>query len=325
MPALTGKQVAKLPSESMKVKDMEVTGPKVKNYLRKFIIEPGKKVQLRKFDSGWVQQEKLKKMSEGKAQELLEEMLEKDRASLAETQELLAATHQHGILILVQGMDTAGKDGTIRHVMSGVNPQGCNVHSFKVPSSEDHAHDFLWRYCKVLPERGMIEIFNRSYYEDVLVVRVHPERMEVLPKKIGPDAKGFWEGRYKDINSFEKHLVRNGTVILKFFLHISKDEQKRRLLDRLDHKEKYWKFSPEDLAERQFWDQYTKAYEEMLSATSTDYAPWFIVPADYKWAARTFVAEVVTSAVRGLNLSYPKVPDDQVVQLVEARKKLEAE
>jgi len=309
----------------MKVKDMEVTGPKVKNYLKKFIVEPGKKVQLRKFDSGWVQQEKLKKMSGGKAQELLEEMLEKDRASLAEAQELLAASQQHGILILLQGMDTAGKDGTIRHVMSGVNPQGCNVHSFRVPSSEDHAHDFLWRYYKVLPERGMIDIFNRSYYEDVLVVRVHPERMEVLPKKIGPDAKGFWQGRYKDINSFEKHLVRNGTVILKFFLHISKDEQKRRLLDRLDHKEKYWKFSTADLAERQFWDQYTNVYEEMLSATSTDYAPWFIVPADYKWAARTFVAEVVTSAISGLNLSSPKTSAEQLKQILAAKKELETE
>ena len=307
------------------VKDMEVTGPKVKEYLRKFIVGPGKKVQLRKFDSGWVPQEKLKKMSEDKAQERQEELLEKDRASLAEAQELLAASHQHGILIVLQGMDTAGKDGTIRHVMSGVNPQGCNVHSFRVPSSEDHAHDFLWRYYKVLPERGMIDIFNRSYYEDVLVVRVHPERMEALPKKIGPDAKGFWQGRYKDINSFEKHLVRNGTVILKFFLHISNDEQKRRLLDRLEHKEKYWKFSAADLAERQFWDRYTKVYEEMLSATSTDYAPWFIVPADHKWVARTFVAEVITSAIGGLDLSGPKISAEQLNQIMAAKKELETE
>ena len=304
---------------------MEIKGPKVKDYVKKFKVEPGKKVQLKKYDAGWVQNETLEKMSEDKAQKLLEKMLKKDRDSLAEAQALLAASHEKGILIVLQGMDTAGKDGTIRHVMSGVNPQGCEVHGFKVPSAEEHAHDFLWRYYKVLPERGMIGIFNRSYYEDVLVVRVHSERMETLPKKLGPDVEGFWEARYKDINAFEKHLARNGTLILKFFLHISKDEQKRRLLDRLDHKEKYWKFSTADLAERQFWDQYVEAYEEMLSATSTYYAPWFIVPADAKFMARTFVAEVITSAISGLNLSYPKVSDEQVKQLMAAKENLEAE
>jgi len=304
---------------------MEIKGPKVKDYVKKFMVEPQKKVQLKKYDSGWVQDKTLKNMGEDKAQELLLEMLEKDRASLAEAQELLAASHEKGILIVLQGMDTAGKDGTIRHVMAGVNPQGCEVHGFKVPSAEEHAHDFLWRYYKVLPERGTIGIFNRSYYEDVLVVRVHPERMEALPEKLGPDAKGFWEGRYKDINAFEKHLARNGTVVLKFFLHISKDEQKNRLLDRLKNKDKYWKFSTADLAEREFWDQYVESYEEMLSATSTDYAPWFIVPADYKWVARTFVAEVIISAIDGLKLSYPKVSDEQIKQLMAAKKKLEAE
>ena len=304
---------------------MEIKGPKVKDYVKKFMVEPQKKVQLKKYDSGWVQDKTLKNMGEDKAQALLLEMLEKDRASLAEAQELLAASHENGILIVLQGMDTAGKDGTIRHVMAGVNPQECEVHGFKVPSAEEHAHDFLWRYYKVLPERGTIGIFNRSYYEDVLVVRVHPERMEALPEKLGPDAKGFWEGRYKDINAFEKHLARNGTVVLKFFLHISKDEQKNRLLDRLKNKDKYWKFSTADLAEREFWDQYVESYEEMLSATSTDYAPWFIVPADYKWVARTFVAEVIISAIDGLKLSYPKVSDEQIKQLMAAKKKLEAE
>ena len=297
----------------------------MKDYIRKFTVVPEKKVQLKKYNAGWVQNATLKKMNEDTAQELLEKTLEKDRASLAEAQELLAASHEQGILIVLEGMDTAGKDGTIRHVMSGVNPQGCDVHGFKVPSAEDHSHDFLWRYYKVLPERGMIGIFNRSYYEDVLVVRVHPERMEALPEKLGPDAKGFWEGRYKDINAFEKHLVRNGTVVLKFFLHISKDEQKNRLLDRLKNKDKYWKFSTADLAEREFWDQYVESYEEMLSATSTDYAPWFIVPADYKWMARTFVAEVIISAIDGLKISYPKVSDEQIKQLMAAKKKLEAE
>lgn len=304
---------------------MEIRRPKVKKYIKKFIVEPDKKVHLKNYDSGWVQNETLKKMDEASAQHLLLGMLEKDRASLAEAQELLAASHQYGILIVLQGMDTAGKDGTIRHVMSGVNPQGCEVHGFKVPSAEEHAHDFLWRYYKVLPERGVIGIFNRSYYEDVLVVRVHPERMEELPKEIGPGSGGFWNARYKDINAFEKHLVQNGTIILKFFLHISKDEQKRRLLARLDDKEKYWKFSTADLAERQFWDNYVEAYEEMLAATSTDYAPWFIVPADYKWMARTFVAEVITSAISSLTLSYPNVSDEQIKTLMEAKQKLEAE
>ena len=234
---------------------MELIEPKVKDYLRKFRVEPGKKVHLKRYDTGWVQHEMLKTMSEERAKGLLEEMLEKDRAALAEAQELLAASREYGMLIVLQGMDTAGKDGTIRHVMSGVNPQGCSVHSFKVPSPEDHAHDFLWRYSRVLPERGMIGIFNRSYYEDVLVVRVHPERVETLPGKLGPGSDGFWTARFKDINAFEKHLVRNGTVILKFFLNISKDEQKRRLLDRLSNREKYWKFSVADLAERRCWDQ----------------------------------------------------------------------
>lgn len=308
---------------------MEIKGPKlepkVRKHLWKFRVEPGTKVRLKKFDSGWVQNKMLENLHEKTARDIFEKILEQDRVLLAETQELLATSHEKAVLIVLQGMDTAGKDGTIRHVMSGVNPQRCAVHDFKVPSCEDHAHDFLWRYYRVLPERGMMGIFNRSYYEDVLVVRVHPERMEALPHKIGPNAKGFWEGRYKDINAFEKHLSRNGTLILKFFLHISKDEQKRRLLDRLDNKEKYWKFSTADLAEREYWDQYMKTYEEMLSETSTDYAPWFIVPADAKWMARTFVASVITSAIRGLDLSYPKVSSDQIEQLMAAKKKLEDE
>ena len=304
---------------------MDIKGPQLKKYLNKFVVEPEKKVRLKNYDPGWAQNDTLKQMSEDAAQGLLEKMLVKDRAQLDEVQALLAASHQHSVLIVLQGMDTAGKDGTIRHVMSGVNPQGCEVHGFKVPSAEEHAHDFLWRYYKVLPERGMIGIFNRSYYEDVLVVRVHPERMEELPKKLGPDSGGFWSGRYKDINAFEKHLVQNGTIILKFFLHISKDEQKRRLLARLEDKEKYWKFSTADLAEREYWNKYVGAYEEMLSATSTEYAPWFIVPADYKWVARTLVAEVITSTISGLKLSYPKVSDEQVKALMDAKQKLEAE
>ncbi|MGA2698110.1 MAG: polyphosphate kinase 2 family protein [Methanoregula sp.] len=302
---------------------MDIKGPTVRKYLKKFIVGQEKKIRLKNFETGWVQHESFRDKPEGGGDDILKEVLEKDQRSLFAAQELLAASHQYGILIVLQGMDTAGKDGTIRHVMSGVNPQGCDVHSFKVPGPEDHAHDFLWRYEKVLPERGMIGIFNRSYYEDVLVVHVHPDRMEELPETIGPDAEGFWDGRYKDINAFEKHLVRNGTVILKFFLHISKDEQKKRLLDRLEHKEKYWKFSVSDIAERQYWDEYQVAYEEMLAATSTKYAPWFVVPADHKWMARTVVAEAITSAIEGLNLSYPTFSDEQIKHLTDAKKELE--
>jgi len=304
---------------------MEIKGPDTKEYLRPFMVRTTKKVQLKKYKTGWAHNDFLKNLGEDKAKGLLTQMLEKDRAALAEAQELLAASKQYGLLIILQGMDTSGKDGTIRHVMSGVNPQGCAVHSFKVPSSEEHAHNFLWRYSRVLPERGMIGIFNRSYYEDVLVIRVHPERMEMLPKKIGPDNEGFWDARYKDINAFEKHLVRNGTVVLKFFLHISKDEQKQRILNRLDHPEKCWKFSADDLAERQYWNKYIRAYEAMISATSTDYAPWFIVPADYKWVARTFVAEAITAAIGGLRLEYPRLSTDQQRQLNDARRELELE
>lgn len=304
---------------------MELKGPATKEFLEKSIIRKKKKINLDDFDTGWAQNETMKNLGEEQSKNLLAQILEKDRAALSESQDLLWSSRANSVLIVLQGMDTAGKDGTIRHVMSGVNPQGCSVHGFKVPSAEEHAHDFLWRYQKVLPERGMIGIFNRSYFEDVLVVRVHPTILSDLPKEYGPDSKDFWDGRYHDINEFEKHLVRNGTVILKFFLHLSKNEQKKRLLDRLEHKDKYWKFSTADLAERQFWPDYIKAYEEMIESTSTEYAPWFIVPADYKWVARTFVAECVVTAIQGLHLSYPKVSDDQVKILMDAKKKLEAE
>ena len=304
---------------------MKLKGPKVKDYIGKCMIEPGKKVHLRNYKTGWALNERMKKLGEEKSKDLLEEMLKEDRETLTDVQNLLWASRTHAVLIILQGMDTAGKDGTIRHVMSGVNPQGCSVHGFKVPSEEEHAHDFLWRYAKVLPERGELAIFNRSYYEDVLVVKVHPEIISDLPRSYGTDADGFWTGRYRDINAFEKHLVRNGTRILKFFLHISKDEQKKRLLDRLEDETKYWKFSASDLEERKFWDMYTRAYEEMLQATSTEYAPWLVVPGDYKWVARSMVAETIATAISGLKLSYPTVSDDDLKDLMEAKKKLLAE
>lgn len=305
--------------------NMELKGPKIKDYIEKFTVKPGKKVNLSDYETGWVQNEKMKELGEERSKDLLVEMLERDRTALAAVQDVLWSSREYAVLIVLQGMDTAGKDGTIRHVMSGVNPQGCSVHGFKVPSAEEHNHDFLWRYSKVLPQRGEIGIFNRSYYEDVLVTKVHPNILSDLPKKIGTENDGFWEGRYKDINAFEKHLVRNGTLILKFFLHISKEEQKRRLLDRLENKDKYWKFSVADLAEREFWNDYTRAYEDMLEATSTDIAPWFVIPGDFKWVARTAVAEAIVTAIKGLKLSYPTVSDEEVKRLMAAKKKLENE
>lgn len=304
---------------------MDVTGPKIKKYQKPFIAGPDKKIKLSKFSTDRVDHRALKGKSETEVKQLLKKQLEADRQDLSSAQELLAASHEYAILIILQGMDTSGKDGTIRHVMAGVNPQGCTVYSFKVPSPEEHLHDFLWRYSKTLPVRGMIGIFNRSYYEDVLVVRVHPDRMEELPEKIGPDNKRFWDGRYQDINTFERHLVRNGTIVLKFFLHISKDEQKRRLLDRLNNQKKYWKFSFSDIAERNYWDRYQEVYEEMLSKTSTEYAPWFVVPADNKEIARTFVADAITEAIQGLDLSYPTFSVDQIRHFHDAKLALERE
>jgi PPK2 family polyphosphate:nucleotide phosphotransferase len=220
-------------------------------------------------------------------------------------------------------MDAAGKDGTIKHVMSGVNPQGCQVFSFKKPSSEELSHDFLWRCVRCLPERGRIGIFNRSYYEEVLVVKVHPELLDQQRLPPGKRGKSFWEARYEAINAFEQHLAHEGTVILKFFLNVSKKEQKRRFLERLDRPEKNWKFSASDMAERAYWSDYHDAYEDALGATSTEWAPWYVVPADHKWVTRTVVADVLTSAIKGLDLRYPEVTDEQRRALAEARRKLE--
>ncbi|MFA6034344.1 MAG: polyphosphate kinase 2 family protein [Myxococcota bacterium] len=305
---------------------MKIGRPKVSKLCQSFIVEPERSIKLKDRKTGWAQSGKLKKIGETKVREKALEVLEADKQKLAEAQELLYADRRFAMLIVLQGMDTAGKDGTIRHVMSGVNPQGCSVSGFKVPTATEHSHDFLWRYYNVLPARGTIGIFNRSYYEDVLVVKVHPQNLELLPKKLDKvSEEDFWEWRYNDIRNMEKHLARNGTVILKFFLHISKKEQKKRLLSRLEDKEKYWKFSVNDLAERGFWDDYVKAYEEMLPATSTDYAPWFIVPADDKWAARTIVANAICSAIEGLGVKHPEVSADEIKRLMEAKKKLESE
>jgi PPK2 family polyphosphate:nucleotide phosphotransferase len=242
--------------------------------------------------------------------------------ALAELQDVLYANRQWSLLLIFQAMDAAGKDGAIKHVMSGVNPQGCQVASFKAPSSEDLDHDYLWRCQKHLPERGRIGIFNRSYYEEVLVVRVHPEILENqrLPQALV--GKDVWEERYQDIRAFERHLSRNGTLIRKFFLHVSKDEQKRRFLARLEDSAKNWKFSPADMKERGFWDAYAESYQNMIRETSSKESPWYVVPADNKWYTRIIVAAAVIDALASLDLRYPEVSQKTLEKLAAAKQQL---
>ncbi|HUL38848.1 MAG TPA: polyphosphate kinase 2 family protein [Methanomassiliicoccales archaeon] len=296
-----------------------------KKLIRRLKVEEGENVDLDEYDTGWAQNAELRTAGEEAVKDRAAQILEENRQHLASAQELLWASGMYSVLIILQGLDAAGKDGTIRHVMSGVNPQGCRVQSFKVPTSEEIGHDFLWRYSRVLPSKGEIGIFNRSYYEDVLVVRVHPEILDSQKLPTTKRNDKFWEARYRDINAFEKHLHQNGTLILKFFLHTSKGEQKKRLLERLENEDKYWKFSAADLKERGFWDDYIKAYEIMLSKTSTKYAPWYVVPADYKWAARALIADIITTRIQALDLHYPNVSEEQLESIKEAREQLKNE
>jgi PPK2 family polyphosphate:nucleotide phosphotransferase len=286
-----------------------------------FRVPAGKKVRLKDYNPGWKQSDEFEELGKDEVKERAKQQLAENLAALEEAQGLLYADDRYSVLVVLQAMDAAGKDGTIKHVMSGLNPQGCQVYSFKKPSAEEMDHNFLWRYTRCLPERGRIGIFNRSYYEDVLVVKVHPELLgRQLPRdKVG---KKFWEARYEDINALEQHLVRNGTIVLKFFLNVSKDTQKKRFQERLDRPEKNWKFSPSDLAERAYWDDYQAAYEDALGATSTEWAPWYVVPADHKWVTRAVVADVLTAAIRKLGLTYPDVTEEQKKLLAEARAKL---
>jgi PPK2 family polyphosphate:nucleotide phosphotransferase len=242
--------------------------------------------------------------------------------ALAGLQDLLYAQDQWAVLLIFQAMDASGKDGAIKHVMSGVNPQGCQVHPFKAPTSEDLDHDYLWRCMKVLPNRGCIGIFNRSYYEEVLVVRVHPEflKQQKLPRKL--ISTDIWKERYEDIRNFEQYLTRNGVVIRKFFLHVSKKEQKKRFLDRLEKPEKNWKFSDADVRERAFWDQYMEAYEDMIRHTAAKNAPWYVVPADNKWFTRVVVAAAVIEALADLNLKFPEVNQARRKELAAAKASL---
>jgi PPK2 family polyphosphate:nucleotide phosphotransferase len=288
---------------------------------------PGKKFRLEDCDPAFAGNPQVSKADR---KELAEKSLSQDVSELASMQELLYAANTWSVLVIFQAMDAAGKDSTIRHVMSGINPQGCQVYSFKQPSSEELDHDFLWRCNKALPERGRIGIFNRSYYEEVLVVRVHPEYLanQRIPANAVPQAdakKDFWHARYEDINNFERHLTRNGTAIVKFFLNVSHEEQRQRFLERIDNSEKHWKFSAADVSERAHWDEYMRAYEAMISATSTDWAPWYVLPADHKWVTRAIAANVLTRTIRKLDLSYPETSSAQEERIEQARKQLESE
>jgi PPK2 family polyphosphate:nucleotide phosphotransferase len=294
-----------------------------KDLIEKFHVQPGKKFRLQDHDPGWNGDDKIPKAERKK---LAEELLTQDVSALAKAQELLYADDSWSLLVIFQALDAAGKDGTIKHVMSGINPQGCQVYSFKHPSAEELDHTFLWRCMKALPERGRIGIFNRSYYEEVLIVKVHPEL--IAAQRIpGSEAgsKQFWEHRYDDINHFEQHLTRNGTAIVKFFLNVSQDEQRQRFLDRINEREKHWKFSAGDVAEREHWADYMRAYEECLAATSTKSAPWYVIPADHKWVTRALVAAILTETIKSLDLKWPQVTDSQKKAIAEAKRKLEKE
>jgi PPK2 family polyphosphate:nucleotide phosphotransferase len=275
-------------------------------------VDSGKQFRLKDFDPA--------DTGHWRSKESATEALQQGIARTAELQDKLYAQDSWALLLIFQAMDAAGKDGIIKHVMSGINPQGCQVYSFKAPSEPELQHDFLWRTTRCLPERGHIGIFNRSYYEEVLVVRVHPEILKsqkTPPVLVG---KNVWEQRFEDIRSFERHMARSGTVIRKFFLNVSKKEQKRRFLERLDEPEKNWKFSAADIRERQCWDDYQKAYEDMIANTAAEHAPWYVVPADNKWFTRLVVSTVVVDTLESLQLAYPKVDDAKRKELEAAKK-----
>jgi PPK2 family polyphosphate:nucleotide phosphotransferase len=289
----------------------------------KFRVAAGKKFRLKKIKPGWLGE--LKDLSDAELKASAEKVLAENLAELSEQQARLYAHDRWSVLVVLQAMDAAGKDGMVKHVTSGLNPQGCDVYSFKTPSAEELDHTYLWRIMRVSPARGKITIFNRSHYEEVLVVKVHPE---YLMKQKLPDelvTKNIWEERYEDINMFERHLARNGTVILKFFLHVSKGEQKKRLLERMDNPEKNWKFSVQDLNQRQYWDDYMRAYEDALGATSTAWAPWYVIPADNKQVARVLVSNILAKAIQELKLQYPAMSKEEKLAMAEARKRLMAE
>ena len=290
-----------------------------------FRVEPGTKFRVKNHTTDFSRFKDLRKATGKEIKSRARAHLEENLEDLTRAQELLYANNNYSVLIVFQAMDAGGKDSMIKHVMSGLNPQGCQVFSFKRPSMEELDHNFLWRYSKCLPERGRFGIFNRSYYEEVLVVRVHPELLD--RQKLPPGSKGkhVWRDRFEDINNFEKHLTRNGTLVLKFFLNVSKQEQKKRFLERLTDPRKHWKFEGADLEERRFWDDYMKAFDDAITATSTPWAPWYVIPADHKWIARALVSAIISHEIEALDLKPPKVDELKLKQLQAARKQLLAE
>ena len=282
----------------------------------------GKRLRLQDHDPRWAGD---KDVPKAERKEFAEKILSQDLSELAEAQEKLYASDTWSLLVIFQAMDAAGKDSTIKHVMTGVNPQGVQVYSFKHPSAEELDHDFLWRCTKALPERGRIGIFNRSYYEEVLIAKVHPELVTAQRIPGGKPDKQFWQHRYDDINHFEQHLTRNGTAIVKFFLHVSKDEQRQRFLERINNPEKHWKFSAGDVKERGYWDDYMQAYEECLRQTSTDWAPWYVIPADHKWVSRAVVAAILSKTIKSLDVDWPAVTPAQKKAIADSKRRLESE
>jgi PPK2 family polyphosphate:nucleotide phosphotransferase len=293
--------------------------------LDQLLVRPGGGFVLADRDPGWTGGPDFEDLSHEELKAEAKAVLERGVEELSEAQELLWASDTYALLVVFQAMDAAGKDSAIEHVMTGVNPQGVQVVSFRTPSAEELDHDYLWRISRALPERGRIGIFNRSHYEEVVALRVHPEWLEsqkLPPGAIGPD---IWEQRYEDINAFERHLARNGTKIVKFFLHVSKAEQKRRFLARLDRPHKEWKFNAADVTERARWDDYMAAFEAALGATSTPWAPWYVIPADHKWLTQALVARILVETIQGLEMEWPQVSDKEHQANLEARRVLEAE
>ncbi len=293
--------------------------------LERLLVEPGKPADLTKRDPAWKGGPEYEQLSEKKLKSAAKEIIHKGVKELSDAQELLWASDTYALLVVFQALDAAGKDSTIEHVMSGVNPQGVQVVSFRQPSAEELDHDFLWRISRALPERGRIGIFNRSHYEEVVALKVHPEWLE--GQRLPPGTRGnkFWKGRYDDINAFERHLDRSGTKIVKFFLNVSKAEQKRRFMARLDTPGKEWKFKASDVAERSHWDDYIQAFEDAITATSTAWAPWYVIPADHKPVMQAIVARVLVETIQGLGLSWPEVSEKDRKANAEARELLEAE
>jgi PPK2 family polyphosphate:nucleotide phosphotransferase len=293
--------------------------------LEQLVVKPGTRAALDQRDPAWTGGADFEDLSEKELKAEARAVLARGVEELSEAQELLWASDTYALLVVFQAIDAAGKDSTIEHVMSGVNPQGVQVVSFKQPSAEELDHDFLWRIAKAVPERGRIGIFNRSHYEEVVALRVHPEWLDKQKLPPGTRDEQFWQERHEDINTFERHLDRNGTKVVKLFLYVSKAEQKRRFLARLDEPNKQWKFSAADVAERAHWDEYMAAYEDTITATSTPWAPWHVIPADHKWLMQALVAAILVDSIHSLDLHWPEVSEQDLKANAEARRQLEAE